>query len=329
MKKFKLNRYKEIFLVVLLLIFAVSLISVFGLAEKIIDRINNVSDSLHYTDTGKSQFYYGGNKYSLNSNIESVLVMGIDSITLPDGKMSDSHQADFIALLIIDKLDRTFSVLHINRDTMTEITQLDDSGNKYGSFDAQLALAHTYGGEGKFQCRNTVAAVENLLYNISIDHYISFTMDAIPIINDSVGGVTVTLDEDLTEIGDEFVKDAKITLSGDQALAFVRYRNSDATTSNLGRMERQRQYITAFSEQYTAVPLDSALETLADVSEYVVSDCTANQLSLLMERLQSYAYAGTLSLKGEAVKTGEYVEYYVDDLAAQKTVVDLFYEIEE
>lgn len=326
MEKSKLRR--GLVLLLLLLVLVGSLIVLFSLAEKIIDRLNG-TDSLNYTDTGKAQLYYGGNCYTFDENKESILVMGIDSIVSENSAASDSLQADFVALVIIDKLDHEFSVLHINRDTMTEITQLDDKGNKYGTYEAQLALAHTYGGDGKIQCRNTVAAVENLLYNIDINHYISFTMDAIPIVNDGVGGVTLTLEHDLSELGDEFVKGALITLKGDDALKFVRYRNYAPTTSNLERMERQRQYITAFVEQYSGTEADSALEILTDISEYVVSDLTANQFSVLFERLQTYAYEGTLTLEGEAVKTDKYVEYYVDDTAAQKTVIDLFYKIEE
>ncbi len=40
------------------------------------------------------------------------------------------------------------------------------------------------------------------------------TMDVVPILNDSVGGVTVRLTEDLPALGEEFVKDAEITLHG-------------------------------------------------------------------------------------------------------------------
>lgn len=323
------KRIKEIIIVLFFLVFIVSLITLFGLAEKIINRMDDTSDSLHYTDMGKSQIYYGGSLYTLDENKESVLVMGIDSIITPDNSRADSLQADFIALIVIDKLDHSFSVLHLNRDTMTDITQIDADGNKYGTYFAQLALAHTYGGNGKLQCRNTVTAVENLLYNVKINHYISFTMDAIPIINDSVGGVTVTLEHDLTDVGAEFTKGATVTLKGDNALKFVRYRSAAATTSNLERMERQRQYITAFAKQYVDDNFDNALETLVDISEYVVSDLTANQLSVLAERLQTYSHGETLTLAGEAVKTDTYVEYYVDEAAAQKTVIDLFYKNEE
>ena len=41
----------------------------------------------------------------------------------------------------------------------------------------QLALAHTYGSGEEDSCENTVLAVENLLYGVGIDHYVSLTMD--------------------------------------------------------------------------------------------------------------------------------------------------------
>ncbi|MBR2848697.1 MAG: hypothetical protein IKB87_04490 [Clostridia bacterium] len=59
----------------------------------------------------------------------------ISGIAIPGADL-DSSQADYIPVLSINKLDITFSVLHINRDTMTDITQLDANGNQYGFFNA-------------------------------------------------------------------------------------------------------------------------------------------------------------------------------------------------
>lgn len=320
---------KGIFFVAVLLVLLVSLILFFSLIEKAINRMNEMPDSLDYTDSGNSQIFYNDHWYSLNKNVESILVLGIDSMITPDGSKADSHQADFIALVVIDKLNHSFRVLHINRDTMTEISQINDAGEKYGTFTAQLALAHVYGSDGKMRCRNTVSAIENLLYGINIDHYFSLTMDVVPIINDSLGGITVTLEDDIPALGEKFVKGAEITLSGDEALSFVRYRSNEAEQSNLGRMERQRQYISALFDKFTTTEVEDSLETISDIDEYIVSDCTVNQLTLLMERLQDYTHKGTFSLEGEAVKGSEYIEYYIDETAAQTTVVDLFYKIEE
>ncbi len=320
MKNRKQN--KSVFLVIVLLILVVSLVAIFGYAEKLINRTQKEPDSLGRADSD-------GPRYVLNDNIESILVLGIDSLITPDGSKADSQQSDFVALVVIDKLNHSFKVLHINRDTMTEIIQINDDGEEYGRYNAQLALAHAYGGSDKLRCRNTVDVVENLLYNINIDHYLSVTMDAVSVINDSLGGVTVTLTDDLPALGQEFVEGAEVTLMGDDALNFVRWRSNEATQSNLERMERQRQYISALFDKYTTVKLENTLDTLTSVNDYIVSDCTINQLTLLLERLQGYTHEGTSSLKGEALKTGEYVEYHIDEGAAKETVIDLFYKIEE
>ncbi len=322
------DKRKGILIIVVLLVFAVSLIFCFGLLEKTILTANEPDEPM-YSDSGDSRVFYENRWYSPKMDLESLLILGIDSIVLPDGTQSDSAQADFIALLVMDKRNKEFRILHINRDTMTDIEQLDDDGTTYGVFNAQIALAHTYGTPGKMQCRNTVAAVENLLYGIRVDHYFSMTMDAVAILNDSVGGVPVTLEEDFPALGESFVKGTAVTLRGDQALTFVRWRNDDAEQSNLGRMERQRQYINALFTRYTETDPGEPLDTMREVSEYTVSSCTVNQLSLILERLQEYTYMGTVTLAGEATKEAEYVEYHIDEAAAQKTVLDLFYELEE
>ncbi len=322
----KREQTNGVIFVVVLLALVVSLIALFACAEKLLNN-NTDEDS---KGSGQTGIFYNEKLYTTNDNIETVLVMGIDSMETPDGSKADSEQADFLALLAIDRLNETFRVLHINRDTMTNIIQKNDEGERYGSFVGQLALAHAYGGgDDKLRCRNTVEVVENLLYDINIDHYFSVTMDAVSIINDSIGGVTVTLDEDLPALGEEFVKGANITLKGDDALAFVRWRGDDAEQSNLDRMERQRQYISSLFDKFTTTDLENTLGTLNDINGYIVSDCTFDQLKLLMERLQGYKYEETISLKGEARKTGEYVEYHIDETAAKETVLDLFYKIEE
>ncbi len=322
------KRGKGILILAVLLLFAVSLFSVFSVIERMIEKKSAESAPL-YSDSGDSRVLFRDRWYTPKNEMETLLLMGIDSLTLPDGTKSDSAQADFIALIVIDRRNESFRILHLNRDTMTDITQIDENGTPYGVFHAQLALAHTYGAPGKMQCRNTVDTVENLLYGIKIDHYLSITMDTVSILNDSIGGVSVTLAEDFPILGESFVRGAEITLKGEEALTFVRWRNNDAETSNLARMERQRQYINALFSQYTALDPENTFETMLKVNEYLVSDCTVNQLSLMIERLQDYAYGGTVALEGEAVKGAEYVEYYVDEAAAQSLVLNLFYELEE
>ena len=53
---------------------------------------------------------------------------------------------------------------------------------------------------GQDSCRYQAKAVSNLLYGVSIDHFCSVTMDAVAVINDAVGGVSVQVMDDMTMV---------------------------------------------------------------------------------------------------------------------------------
>ena len=314
--------------VLIVAVLAVSLFLITGLVEKIVNRLHEEPQSPGYSSSGDLSVFFDGKQYKRNDTLETILVMGIDSLETPDGSREDSAQADFVALIILDKLNKSFRILHINRDTMTEIQRSDALGTASNTFTGQLALAHTFGKTDELRCRNMVAAVENLLYfpkNTSIDHYFSLTMDAIPMIADGVGGVTVTLENDFPLLGEEYVKGATVTLTGEDALTFVRYRNNDATGSNMERMERQRLFIAGLFAKYTQHSFDDTLDMVEEVTDYFVSDCTVSQISNLVDRLQTYTDNGVQALPGEAKLGREYVEFYVDEEALQRLIVDCFY----
>ena len=123
--------------------------------------------------------------------------------------------------MIVDKTAHSFSALHINRDTMAEIQRLGVGGVKLDTVTAQLALAHTYGSGGRDSCRNTVQAVSRYLYDVPVQHYFALPMDAIPVLNDLAGGVTVHVDDDFSNTDPSIVQGKDVTLRGDQALTFV------------------------------------------------------------------------------------------------------------
>jgi len=303
------------------------LFCIFGLIEKHLDKNGNDSqDGYSYSDSA-GQLYYKNNWYVVNDAVESYLILGIDhSVENSLEARSDSQQTDFIALLILNKDKESYQILQLNRDTMADIPRKDISGNDFGTVRAQLALAHTYGDTERERCRNTVKTVEKLLYGISVDHYLSVTMDAVPVVNDAVGGVTVTLTDDFTHIDPAFGTGATVTLYGDQALAYVRSRSSLEDKTNLNRMERQREYVSALCEKLRDLDEEDIMECFADINEYLASDCTVDQMTRLAERLESYAFEGILVPEGEAVMGEKYIEFNLDDASVQEMVVELFYE---
>ena len=279
---------------------------------------------------GREITYYNGTAYAKREDLETVLLLGVDKFEgeTPEGYLNN-QQADFLLLLVMDEENETCTPLQLNRDTMTQIQILGVTGEPAGSFTGQLALAHTYGSGEEDSCENTVLAVENLLYGMEIDHYVSLTMDGVALLNDLVGGVPVEVLDDFSGIDDSLVQGETVTLRGRQALTYVRSRGGLEDSTNLHRMERQRQYLASLQQQLKkAAQEDSqfSLDALLQLNEYMVSDCTIDQLSGLGEDLAAYNVGDILTTPGDAKVGEEYMEFTVDEDALQRLVMDIFYE---
>lgn len=274
---------------------------------------------------------YNGEYYVPREGLQTILIMGLDKYEREESTFAYTNkmQSDFLLLAIIDEEDRTCDLLHLNRDTMTEIRRLGFGGADTGEFIGQLALAHTYGSGGSDSCLNAVRAVSDLLGGIKIDHYMTLTMDAVGKINDLVGGVTVTMLEDFTELDPAMKKGEEVTLKGDQALLYVRARQGVGDQTNLSRMERQRQYLNAFYGKLMEAnkKVDGFLSsTLLKVNDDFESDCTVNQLDALSDILEICTVNPIVYMEGESVVGDEFVEFYIDEESRQETILSLFYE---
>lgn len=284
-----------------------------------------------YVAPEKARVYYNDAWYELRGDLETYLIMGLDKLeeTKSDpNSYINNQQADFLLLMIVDKTSKSYCALHINRDTMAEITQLGLGGVKIGTFTGQLALAHTYGSGGRDSCRNTVQAVSRYLYDVPIDHYFSITMDAIPVLNDLVGGVTVHINDDFSAYDPTMVQGKDIRLVGQQALTFVRNRKDVGDNTNLSRMNRQREYINALYRQLSAKLQNEdgfGARLASKLADYSVSDLTTTELSNLSERLKGYPFTSIYTIKGEAVVGEKFMEFYTDEADLQEQVIRLFF----
>ena len=288
-----------------------------------------------YANDDRPQTYYQGDLYTLRENVETVLFIGIDKYEDQlgeDDAYRNMQQSDFLMLLVLDHGAESCTALHINRDIMGEIRVLDIKGKPVSTYEGQLALSHTYGSGGKDSCENTVWTVSRLLYGTAIDHYIAFTMDAVPELNDAVGGVTVTVKGDFSAVDPELREGETVTLTGDQALTYVRSRRYLADSTNLSRMERQRDFLYSFYNEVKAQKeSDSRLpaEIVMSISKYMTSDCSVSELSDIAESIADYSLDRVEDIEGESVRGKKYMEYYVDEKALTEQVLELLYEKEE
>lgn len=265
---------------------------------------------------------------SPRKDLETILVMGLDKnerSEMLEGYVNKT-QSDFLLLLVIDRENRSINSLQINRDTMTEITRLGVFGGSAGKYTAQIALAHAYGSGGSDSALNAVKAVSNFLGGVKIDHYMTFTMDSVALVNDMVGGVTVFIEDDFSEMDPSLVQGQEITLKGEQALHFVRGRSNVADGTNLNRMARQRQYMMGLYEKIMAAAAqdeafpEKLVKKLADAFD---TDLSVYQLDSLFDTLLECKMGEILTIEGENVR-GEFMEFYADPDSVARAVQTLF-----
>ena len=271
---------------------------------------------------------YNGKNYALRNNLETTLIIGYDgnSDDVYDGGVPTFNQGDLLFLVVADKSAGTYNTLHINRDTMTVVEELTSKGVLVKETVAQVALAYAYGGTDGIRCRNTVKSVSTLLGGIKINHYVAVGMDSVPMLNDSVGGVTLTVMDD---INDELKQGETVTLLGEQALAYVRARMSIKESTNLHRMERQKQYLEAFRPLFVNKAEQDAsfvLDVLMQLGDRMYSDCPVDRLAQIVSDLTKMEGLAYLTIEGEIQEGEEFLEFYPDVAALREMIMSLFYE---
>lgn len=325
MKNTAFDRSKRIIIIGIIVVIVAGLFLALFLWEKNRSEYNgDVPDDL--TD---SFLEHNGKSYELRNHIETVLVIGVDkfSDSIDQSSYNNDQQADFLMLLVIDNEQKTCSALHLNRDTMTDVTVLGVGGTAVGTVNQQIALSHTYGSGGEDSCENTVDAVSKLLCGVKIDHYVSLTMDAVQILNDMVGGVTVTVLDDLSSMDEELKQGETVNLMGEQALIYVRNRYGLNDSSNASRMERQQQYLKAlYLKTLEYVEDHDSFSTEAEIrlSNHMISDCNLTQMDSIFDDVVEYDVSNFYSLEGELTVGEKFMEFYPDENAKKELIISLF-----
>ena len=280
--------------------------------------------------TENTVYEYNGVEYVKNEDVESFLILGLDKFedAINNDSYNNDQRADFLMLLVFDNSEKKFTAVHLNRDTMVNMNVLGVAGQKIGTVNKQLALAHTYGNGRDVSCRNTADAVSELLNGVKVNHYLSITMDAVPILNDLLGGVEVTVLDDFSGIDDTLIKGETVTLHGDHALTYVRERYGLEDSSNSTRMVRQRQYMTAvYDKAMLEIENDDnfVIEASSKLADYIVSDRSVNQLQEIAKKLSQYKFTEIETLEGESVIKDGLMEFRPDADSIDKIVFELFY----
>ena len=201
---------------------------------------------------GEKELSYNGVHYKRNTAIKAWLILGVDnkgSLQI-DRDISEIGLSDGIFLVAENTAKNRVHIIQIPRDTMTAITVTDKNSDPVGTEIDHLTRAWMYGDNHEKSGKYAMDAVSGVMGGLKLNGYMAGSIDIINELNDYIGGVEVTIEDDGLEAADPaFVKGATVLLKGDQAEKFVRRRDITVDFTAMTRMSRHRQYAIAFENK--------------------------------------------------------------------------------
>lgn len=284
----------------------------------------------------EGQIRYNGKTYQYRDNLTNILCLGIDS---RDGIAKEktpgkAGQADCVILAVLDDEAKTIQLINISRDSMVPVHVYATDGSYVEDRTEQLALQYAYGNGRDWSCQLMEEAVSNLFYGLPIHGYCALSMNSIASLNDAVGGVTVTVPEELAQLKPKlFTAGETITLKGTKANEFVRARavQSPDVASNNKRIARQKAYAVAFVNQLKqGVKEDISLpvKLYQTAEKQMVTSISMDQAVYLCTEYMNCSFDtdNIYTIEGEVTMGEKYAEFNVDDDALYQLILDVFYE---
>lgn len=311
-----------------------------GLAATVV--VNKLKEQKNYHVTGANSVdvgvgyrytEYNGKKYQYNNRVTTLLYAGLDSFDelKQTATYGDKARADSIMLIVLDEVSKKMSVVAINRDTMTDVHRFSRNGGDLGTYVTHLGYAYANGDGGTASCENLKTAVSNLFNNLPIDGYMVSNQTSIVMINDLVGGVTVTVpNNDLATQYPELTEGNIVTLDESNVRAYVQQRDTAVDFSNEGRIERQKSFVLSFMDEFGTLVRDNSTQVwdeLEECSNWMQTDITKNKYLSLADAFgqTNLAPDSYYILEGEDQLGELHDEFYYDEDALQELIIKLFY----
>ena len=275
--------------------------------------------------------------YAYTDRLETYLLIGTDnSGANPEAQQGfNGDMADFLVLFLVDPDTGRYGFVQIDRDTITDVPILDEIGEEVGTALEQICIAHWYGQNEEERIINTVHTVSELFGGLPIDGYYSMNMKDIPSLNHAVGGVSVTIEDDLESVDPEMTKGVQILLTDEQAEKFVRARISVGDGTNISRLRRQRQYMENLYRQIYERFSDNAgyiNDLYKELKSILQTDQPDKTISEIAAKIHESENVGIMTLDGTATEGNQlddgeiHSEFYVDEASIAENlgkIIDL------
>lgn len=212
----------------------------------------------------------------------SVLLLGIDT---GDLGRTEQGRSDTMMVATVNPEGKQTTIVSIPRDTYVPIVG-------YGTED-KINHAYAFGGAAM-----SMDTVESYLQT-PIDHYVAINMAGLKELVDAVGGIEIGNDTQFTQ--DEYTfEHGKITLDGDQALAYSRMRKEDPR-GDYGRQERQRTIVIGVVNKLLSLDgITKYQEVLNAMEANMKTDLTFDQMKqLALNYRDAFKTVKTDQMQGE------------------------------
>ncbi len=265
-------------------------------------------------------------KKDINVNF---LVCGVDEA---------ETRTDVIFVVNFDSKSGTIKLLSVPRDTYTEVLpSVEDKVNSVGRSIpsvVKINAVHAYAGkEVGMECLEM--QLEDLL-GIEIDNYVLFNIEAFKAVVDIIGGVDMYVPYDMyysDPVQGLYInlKEGQQHLNGDTAEQLV--RNRQYANGDLGRIEVQQMFISAFVDQVlnTDTIISNGPSLIKAAFEYLETDMTITDMLNYAKYIEDVKSSEVLTetIPGYPQYIGG-VSYYIADTSSMgKTVDEIFYSGDE
>ncbi|MCM1133542.1 MAG: LCP family protein [Ruminococcus flavefaciens] len=254
-----------------------------------------------------------------NLNIDDTAVPedfndGLDLPQLVEGQYSvlflgfepDEYNTDIMWVFQFDIGHGGLNILQIPRDTClpdytTSVARKFNSIYTMGNPEIQPPIQ-----------RVVNAVQEN--FGIPIDAYVTTTCDDIVEIIDIIGGVPISIDNEIVFEPDKVIPSGDVVLDGNQSVWFIRFRR-EWLQGDLGRVQNQRRFMAAAMKKLSGIMEDEGkLKLYSYIKEIYDKDLLYTDLSIGdMSKLADFA--STISMDNAQVNMvpGEDAVFYAAD----------------
>lgn len=274
-----------------------------------------------YDDIEADWIAADGTAYNYRTDVINMLFIGVDYLSdedhWKDYMTFNGGNSDVLILASLDTTNKTLSILEIPRDTMADLVVLDEEGNFSHTEYTNISAAHSFSPDQKVACELTVSAVSRLLCDMPIHRYVALDYYAIGTVNQLLGGVKLTFDQDYTDIDPAFTQGATVTLTDKQLLNFIEDRDKSVLDSAINRGSRhiflmKSLYSTA-KESFQA-DITFPVKMYNGVKEYITTNLDVEEITYLARQIfeADFHTSNIDRVQGKLTQGEVYAEYYAD-----------------